>query len=143
VRFPGLNKPPHPTHIRRTPAASAAIHSSVSTPHPFSFTSTMPNSPEIRVFAPATVANVACGYDVLGFAIDSPGDEIVVRHADKPGLRITQITGDNGKLPKNPTQNTAGVAREILPTQIPLVNATQQIGNLGGLLCVSNLMLRI
>ena len=35
----------------------------------------MSNSAEIRVFAPATVANVACGYDVLGFAIDSPGDE--------------------------------------------------------------------
>ena len=65
----------------------------------------MSNSPEIRVFAPATVANVACGYDVLGFAIDSPGDEIVVRFSDKPGLHITKITGDNGKLPKNPAQN--------------------------------------
>ena len=32
---------------------------------------------EVRVFAPATVANVACGYDVLGFAIDAPGDEVV------------------------------------------------------------------
>ncbi len=70
----------------------------------------MSNSSEIRVFAPATVANVACGYDVLGFAIDAPGDEIVVRHCDKPGLHITQITGDNGKLPRNPAQNTAGVA---------------------------------
>ena len=70
----------------------------------------MSNSPEIRVFAPATVANVACGYDVLGFAIDAPGDEIVVRHSEKPGLHITKITGDNGKLPKNPAQNTAGVA---------------------------------
>jgi len=70
----------------------------------------MPHSSEIRVFAPATVANVACGYDVLGFAIDSPGDEIVVRHCDKPGLHITAITGDDGKLPKNPAQNTAGVA---------------------------------
>ena len=70
----------------------------------------MPHSQEIRVFAPATVANVACGYDVLGFAIDAPGDEIVVRHAKKPGLRITKITGDSGRLPKNPALNTAGVA---------------------------------
>jgi len=70
----------------------------------------MSNSTEIRVFAPATVANVACGYDVLGFAIDSPGDEIVVRHCDKPGLHITKITGDDGKLPKSPEKNTAGVA---------------------------------
>jgi homoserine kinase len=70
----------------------------------------MSASHEIRVFAPATVANVACGYDVLGFAIDAPGDEVVVRFCDKPGLHITKITGDDGKLPKNPAQNTAGVA---------------------------------
>ena len=65
---------------------------------------------EVRVFAPATVANVACGYDVLGFAIDSPGDEVVARHSDEPGLRITKITGDNGKLPLEAEKNTAGVA---------------------------------
>jgi homoserine kinase len=70
----------------------------------------MSSNQEIRVFAPATVANVACGYDVLGFAIDSPGDEVVVRNSSKPGLRITEITGDGGKLPKDPTINTAGVA---------------------------------
>lgn len=70
----------------------------------------MPAHQEIRVFAPATVANVACGYDVLGFAIDSPGDEIVVRHCANPGLQITKITGDGGKLPTDPTHNTAGVA---------------------------------
>jgi len=65
---------------------------------------------EVRVFAPATVANVACGYDVLGFAIDAPGDEVVVRHCTKPGLHLTAITGDEGKLPKAPEKNTAGVA---------------------------------
>ncbi|BDS06247.1 homoserine kinase [Oceaniferula spumae] len=65
---------------------------------------------EVRVFAPATVANVACGFDVLGFAIEAPGDEVVARHSNKPGLRITKITGDNGKLPKDPEKNTAGVA---------------------------------
>jgi len=65
---------------------------------------------EVRVFAPATVANVACGFDVLGFAINAPGDEVVARHSEKPGLRITKITGDGGKLPKIPEKNTAGVA---------------------------------
>jgi homoserine kinase len=65
---------------------------------------------EVRVFAPATVANVACGFDVLGFAINAPGDEVVARHSEKPGLRITKITGDEGKLPKIPEKNTAGVA---------------------------------
>ena len=69
------------------------------------------NSPsEVIVFAPATVANVACGYDVLGFAIDAPGDYVIARHSDEPGLRITAITGDEGKLPTEPAKNTAGVA---------------------------------
>lgn len=65
---------------------------------------------EVRVFAPATVANVACGYDVLGFAIDAPGDEVLVRQSSEPGLRITKITGDEGKLPPEAEKNTAGVA---------------------------------
>ncbi|MFP6864770.1 MAG: homoserine kinase [Roseibacillus sp.] len=69
---------------------------------------------EVRVFAPATVANVACGYDVLGFAIDAPGDEVVARHSAKPGLRIVEITGDDGKLPKKVSKNTAGVAAQDL-----------------------------
>ena len=51
----------------------------------------------IKVFAPASVANVAVGFDVLGFALDAPGDEIVARFSDTPGLRIAKITG--GKLP--------------------------------------------
>ena len=71
-------------------------------------------SKEVRVFAPATVANVACGYDVLGFAIDAPGDEVVARHSDNPGLRIAKITGDGGKLPLDVAKNTAGVAAQDL-----------------------------
>ena len=72
------------------------------------------NLNEVRVFAPATVANVACGYDVLGFAIEAPGDEIVARHSPDPGLRIVEITGDNGKLPTGVSENTAGVAAQDL-----------------------------
>lgn len=70
----------------------------------------LPELKEVTVFAPATVANVACGYDVLGFAIDKPGDEITVRISDKPGLRITKIQGDGGKLPLTVEGNTAGVS---------------------------------
>ena len=56
------------------------------------------------------MANVACGYDVLGFAIEAPGDEVVARYVDEPGLRIAWITGDDGKLPLEAEKNTAGVA---------------------------------
>lgn len=68
----------------------------------------------IKVFAPASVANVACGFDILGFAIDKPGDEIVVRFSDTPGFRITKITGAKGKLPKTIEKNTAGFAAQKL-----------------------------
>lgn len=64
----------------------------------------------ICVYAPATVANVACGFDSLGFAIHSPGDIIEVSITEKPGVFIEKITGDGGKLPKEADRNTAGVA---------------------------------
>ncbi len=63
---------------------------------------------EIRVFAPASVSNIACGFDVMGFAIDEPGDEIVLRISDNPGVKITKITGENGRLPLEADMNTAG-----------------------------------
>lgn len=66
----------------------------------------------IKVFAPASVANVACGYDILGFALNKPGDEIIGRIVDKPGLRITKITGDKGKLPYEVEKNTASFAAQ-------------------------------
>ena len=68
----------------------------------------------IKVFAPASVANVACGYDILGFALNKPGDEIVGRFVDKSGLRIVKITGDKGKLPYEIEKNTAGFAAQRL-----------------------------
>lgn len=63
-------------------------------------------SKEIKVFAPATVANVSCGFDVLGFAVDSPGDEAIVKMTDKQEVIITKITGDGGRLPLDPKKNT-------------------------------------
>lgn len=68
----------------------------------------------LKVFAPASVANVACGFDVLGFALEKPGDEIIVRFSDKPGLKITAITGAKGKLPFEVEKNTAGFAAQRL-----------------------------
>ncbi len=64
---------------------------------------------ELRVFAPATVANVACGFDIFGFALETPGDEVVVRLKSEPGVTLTKITGDGGVLPLDPEKNTAGV----------------------------------
>lgn len=67
-------------------------------------------NPGIKVFAPASVANIACGYDILGLALEKPGDEIIARFSDEPGLRIAKISGANGKLPYDLNKNTGGFA---------------------------------
>lgn len=46
----------------------------------------------------------------MGLALERPGDEVIARKSDTPGLRITKITGHGGKLPYEPEKNTAGVA---------------------------------
>lgn len=48
---------------------------------------------EIKIFSPATVANVACGFDVLGFCLDSIGDYMVIRKTTEKGIKITKIEG--------------------------------------------------
>ncbi len=64
----------------------------------------------IKAFAPASVGNIGIGFDILGLAIEQPGDEVIASKSNIPGLRITKITGASGKLPYAPEQNTAGVA---------------------------------
>lgn len=64
----------------------------------------------VKVFAPATVANVTCGFDILGFAVHHPGDEIVLEKREKEGLEIVDITGDGGVLPREVEKNTVSVA---------------------------------
>ncbi|MEM9987637.1 MAG: homoserine kinase [Bacteroidota bacterium] len=80
---------------------------------------------EVQVFAPATVANVACGFDTLGFALHRPGDDIVVRFSSKPGLSIKSIKGDDGKLPLEPKKNTAGVAAMSLMQHLGVIQGIE------------------
>ncbi len=63
---------------------------------------------EIRVFCPATIANISCGFDVLGVALDAVGDEMVVRKIPEKGIIITKIEGQ--ELPLVTEKNVAGVA---------------------------------
>jgi homoserine kinase len=69
----------------------------------------------VTAFAPATVSNVACGFDVLGFALASPGDEVTARPIPS-GVTIDDIIGDEGRLPREAARNTAGVAAQALLT---------------------------
>ncbi len=63
---------------------------------------------EIKIFSPATVANVSCGFDVLGFCLDSVGDDMVIRKTEKKGIYITKIEGFD--LPYEADLNVAGVS---------------------------------
>lgn len=67
---------------------------------------------EIKIFAPASVANVSCGFDVLGFCLDPVGDEMIIRKTKTPGVKISKILGQN--LPLEVKKNVAGVAAEAM-----------------------------
>ncbi len=64
----------------------------------------------LRVFAPATVANIGPGFDVLGLALNSPGDLIDAELSETPGVEIVEVTGDGGRLSRDPVKNVAGRA---------------------------------
>lgn len=63
---------------------------------------------EIKIFCPATIANLSCGFDVLGLCLATAGDEMIVRKSDVKGVRITKIVGAD--LPMETENNVAGVA---------------------------------
>lgn len=62
----------------------------------------------IRVFCPGTIANVSCGFDVLGLSLAGVGDYMTVTQTTIKGITISEILGQD--LPLETTQNVAGVA---------------------------------
>ena len=69
----------------------------------------------IKVSAPASIANLACGFEVLGVAIHQPKDEIIITEANTPGIHITEIVGNKKKqIPLETEKNTAGLAAQSL-----------------------------
>jgi homoserine kinase len=68
---------------------------------------------QVKVFTPATVANIACGFDVLGLALDFPGDEVIVTKNDSKEVTI-KACHNAENLPLNADENVAGVAVKAL-----------------------------
>lgn len=66
----------------------------------------------LRLFSPATIANLSCGFDVLGLCLDGIGDEMVIRKTEEKGIRIVKIEGAD--LPMKADRNVAGVAAMAL-----------------------------
>jgi homoserine kinase len=67
---------------------------------------------EARAFAPASVGNVAVGFDILGHALAGVGDTVIVRRASHHEIRITDIRGVVTELPREASRNTAARAIE-------------------------------
>ena len=67
-----------------------------------------------EAFAPATVANLGVGFDILGLAVGGPGDVISVEKREGRGAVITSIIGDDGKLPTESDKNVATIAANAL-----------------------------
>jgi len=63
-----------------------------------------------EAFAPATVANLGVGFDILGLALEGMGDRAIVEFQDAPDIVITDIEGDGGQLPREPERNVASVS---------------------------------
>ncbi|MGB2957394.1 MAG: homoserine kinase, partial [Bacteroidota bacterium] len=62
----------------------------------------------VTAFAPASVSNVACGFDIMGFALEGIGDRVTVRYSEVPGVRITEVSGRGEGIALEPELNTAG-----------------------------------
>ncbi len=83
----------------------------------------------VRVFAPASVSNLGPGFDVLGLAIERPGDVVEAEFRDSPGVEIAAVTGDGGLLPADPGRNVAGVAAASLLQHLALSGiAAERLG---------------
>ncbi|MEM7186465.1 MAG: homoserine kinase [Bacteroidota bacterium] len=67
-----------------------------------------------RIFSPATVANVSCGFDAIAFALEALGDEMTFRKNESGEVRITRIEG--AELPLEVDKNAAGVVAQRMLT---------------------------
>jgi homoserine kinase len=76
----------------------------------------MPMGSEVRAFAPATVANLGPGFDVLGLALHGPGDTVLARRVPGHGVRMAAVRGDDGILPTDAAKNCAGIAAQAVLT---------------------------
>lgn len=72
---------------------------------------------KIKVAAPATVANLVCGFDVLGMALDNPCDIMEMSLNNEAQIRIKHI--DAYHLPEEPEKNVAGVALQAMMAECP------------------------
>lgn len=79
----------------------------------------------VSVFAPASVANLGCGYDVLGLALEKPGDKVTMRLNNSGAITLDHIEGDQGMLPKDPEKN---IVTAVVQYYCDKLNIRQGVG---------------
>lgn len=79
----------------------------------------------IKIKVPATVANLVCGFDILGMAIHQPYDEMELRITDQSGITIRHT--DDFNLPEEPSENVAGVVLQKMIEELDLKNGFEVI----------------
>lgn len=72
----------------------------------------------VKVFAPASIANLGPGFDSLGVALEGLGDVVQARRTDRPGVAIVEMTGEKENIPADPANNCAGRAAESVLKQL-------------------------
>lgn len=72
----------------------------------------------IRVFGPASLSNLGPGFDAIGLCIGGIGDVVEARRSEQPGVRVEEIRGDGGLLPRESSKNTASIAASVVLDQL-------------------------
>ena len=71
-----------------------------------------PEITQITAQAPASVSNVCCGFDILGFPLNDPVDLVTVSFTESSDITISSVEGDDGKLSKDPKKNIIGIVAQ-------------------------------
>jgi homoserine kinase len=72
----------------------------------------------VKVFAPASIANLGPGFDALGVALEGLGDVVQARRTERPGVALVEMTGEKDNIPTDPAKNCAGRAAESVLKQL-------------------------
>lgn len=73
-----------------------------------------------KVIAPATIANLGCGLDALGLALENPSDEVFVKPSSKSGIHISSILNNKTKIPLETNKNAAGISAQLVLDHLKL-----------------------
>jgi len=74
----------------------------------------------VTLRAPATVANLSCGFDILGACLKEPYDEITISKIPERKILINILESEFSNIPSNPKENTGGIPAELILKDLSL-----------------------